>query len=149
MTLIFRKDCYNEEIVRFSLANTNIVKLNEDESKEIGRMLFGKELDMVDLTRHLRSEYPQMHHVIFTAGGEGCYVYDKHTLHHIKSEPVHVVDAIGAGDSFSAAFMYTFCKTGDIIKSAQVGNKVGGFVASSSGAIPKYSEEIRNLLSNL
>ena len=144
-----RKDCYSEEIIRYSLANADIAKLNEDEVVEIGEMLFGKVFQPADFIRELRQGYPHLQHVILTAGGDGCYVYVDHTLHHVKSEPVHVVDAIGAGDSFSASFMYTFFKTGDILKSAEIGNKVGGFVASSSGAIPQYSNEIKALLNTI
>lgn len=143
-----RKDCYNEEIIRYSLEQANIVKLNEDEMVEMAQMLFNKELSPSDFFRELRLSFPNLEHVILTAGGDGCYVYQNHTLHHLRSEPVHVVDAIGAGDSFSAAFIYSFFKSGDILKSAKIGNRVGGFVASSSGAIPKYSEEIKSILAD-
>ncbi|MEQ9423743.1 MAG: carbohydrate kinase [Cyclobacteriaceae bacterium] len=142
-----RKDCYNEAIIRFSLANTDIFKVSEEEINEISLMLFETKLQQADFIRRLIKLYPNIKHVIITAGGDGCYVYDKLALHHIKSEPVHVVDAIGAGDSFSAAFMYTYVNTADAIKSATIANKIGGFVAASSGAIPEYSEEIKGLFS--
>ena len=115
----------------------------------MAQMLFDKEMSQADFVRELQQSFPKLEHVILTAGGEGCYVYIDHKLHHVKSEPVHVVDAIGAGDSFSAAFMYSFFQSGDILKSARIGNKVGGFVASSSGAIPEYSKEIKSLLAGL
>jgi len=144
-----RKDCYNEQIIRFSLEHANVAKLNEDEVTEIGQMLFGKELSQADFVLQLQKSFPNLEHVVLTAGGDGCYVFADHVLHHIQSEPIQVVDAIGAGDSFSAAFMYTFFKTGDILKSARIGNKVGGFVASSSGAIPEYSKEIKTILAEI
>lgn len=144
-----RKDCYHKEVIRLSMEHATVAKLNEDEVVEIGQMLFGDALDPVDFIKHLLSEFKKLDHVILTAGGEGCFIYKDQTLHHVKSDPVQVVDAIGAGDSFSASFMYTFFKTGDIMKAAEIGNKVGGFVASSSGAIPKYSEEIKGLLKSL
>ena len=56
-------------------------------------------------------------------------------------------DAIGAGDSFSAAFMYRYFRTGDAYHSAIIANKVGAFVASQQGAIPEYSMELKALLS--
>ncbi len=144
-----RKDCYNKEIIRLSMEHATVAKLNEEEVIEIGKILFGNALEPVDFIRCLLLEFGKLDHVILTAGGQGCFVYKDHTLYHVKSDPVHVVDAIGAGDSFSAAFMHTFFKTGDVIRSAQIGNKVGGFVASSSGAIPKYSNEIQNLLAKI
>ncbi|MDA0193537.1 MAG: PfkB family carbohydrate kinase [Bacteroidetes bacterium] len=139
-----RKDCYSEEIIRFSLGHATVAKLNEYEVIEVGQML-----SQADFVPKLLGVFPQLEHVILTVGGEGCYVFQDHTLHHIKSEPVHVVDAIGAGDSFSAAFMYSFFKSGDVLKSAEIGNKVGGFVASSAGAIPKYPEAIVKLLQSI
>ena len=141
-----RKDCYSEEVIRFSLGQADIVKLNEEEVVQIGQMLFGKALPPDNFVPELRMSFPQIDHVILTAGGDGCYVFVDNTLHHIKSEPVKVVDAIGAGDSFSAAFMYSFYKSGDILQSARIGNQLGGFVASSSGAIPQYSQDIKDLL---
>ncbi len=144
-----RKNCYSEEIIQSSMEYANVAKLNEDEVVEIGHMLFGEDREPVDFIRHLLAKFQQMEHVILTAGGDGCYAYVGQTLHHVKSEPIHVVDAVGAGDSFSASFMYAFFKTGDVLKAAKIGNKVGGFVASSTGAIPKYPEEIQELLKTL
>jgi len=141
-----RKDCYSEEIIRFSLGHATVAKLNEDEVIEVGQILFGQRLSQADFVPKLLGAFPQLEHVILTAGGDGCYVFKDHTLLHVKSEPIHVVDTIGAGDSFSAAFMYSFFKSGDVLKSAEIGNRVGGFVASSAGAIPKYSETILELL---
>ena len=144
-----RKDCYRKEIISFSLENADVVKLNEDEAAEIGEMLWSEKLTSDDFVLELRKAFPNIKHVIITAGAKGCYIYHDHTLHLVASEPVHVVDAIGAGDSFSAAFMFSFFKTGDILRAAEIGNKVGGYVASSAGAIPAYSQEIKDLLTSL
>ncbi|WP_421896679.1 PfkB family carbohydrate kinase [Marinoscillum sp.] len=50
---------------------------------------------------------------------------------------------VGAGDAFCAAFLNTYLSTKDPRKSARIGNLVGGFVVSESGAIPIYPEQFR------
>jgi fructokinase len=49
--------------------------------------------------------------------------------------PVEVVDAVGAGDSFSAAFLFKFYQKNDPIDAAKFANRIGAMVASSHGAI--------------
>ena len=57
-------------------------------------------------------------------------------------------DAIGAGDAFSAAFMYKYFQAGDAMLAATVANKVGGYVASQEGAIPDYPNDLKQLLAD-
>lgn len=47
--------------------------------------------------------------VVLTCGARGAYFYDGTTLLHGPAAPVQVVDTCGAGDSFIAAFLVSFC----------------------------------------
>jgi len=60
---------------------------------------------------------------------------------------VKVVDTVGAGDAFSAAFLRHYIQTGDVAEAARRGNLLGAYVASQAGAVPEYSAEIRKSLS--
>ncbi|MFM7194270.1 MAG: PfkB family carbohydrate kinase, partial [Bacteroidota bacterium] len=62
---------------------------------------------------------------------------------HVPGRTVIVADAVGAGDSFSAAFVTVLLRSGAILEAAAFANQVGGFVASQRGAIPDYPEELK------
>jgi fructoselysine 6-kinase len=49
------------------------------------------------------------HQVVLTCGARGAYFHDGATLLHGPATPVKVVDTCGAGDSFIAAFLSSFC----------------------------------------
>ena len=76
--------------------------------------------------------------IIVTAAEKGCHLWFDGSLHHIPARKVIVADAVGAGDSFSAAFVTMLLRTGVILEAGKIANQVGGFVASQRGAIPDY-----------
>ncbi len=143
-----RKDSYNQSIIEQSLDHCTLLKVNDEEVSVLSEMLFGEAQGFEAFGKSVCTHYPQIKFVIITAGGDGCFVFDGEALTEIPTEPIQVVDTVGAGDSFSAAFACVYSETKDTIEAARVANKVGGFVASSRGPIPRYSEELKILLPN-
>lgn len=141
-----RKDCYSTDIIRNSLAYCTILKLNDEEVSEISVMIFNENLSFEQFCDQVSNAYPKVKTIIITAGPDGAYVYTDQRLTLVSTCPIKVVDTVGAGDSFSAAFATVFANTKDAIQSASIANKIGGFVASSAGAVPEYSEEIKKWL---
>lgn len=136
-----RKNCFNSETLKTSLGYANIIKLNMDEVHEIARLIWNQEMSLEGFLVRLNKEFsPRI--VIITDGGNGCYVFESNELKHVAGVKVKVKDAVGAGDSFSAAFMAKYMKSKDALLSAMVANKVGAYVASCEGAIPDYSKEL-------
>jgi fructokinase len=141
-----RKACYNSHIVSSSINNCTILKLNVDETPEVSEILFNARIsDPSAFCDRLKQTYARLKIIIITAAEKGCYVHST-SFQQVSGVPVTVADAVGAGDSFSAAFMHVYNATNDPIRSAEVANKVGAFVATKSGAIPEYSPEIVRLL---
>ncbi len=141
-----RKDCYTKEILNYSMGQCTILKVNDEEVSVIGQMVFGLDLSYKEFCQKVKETYGGIKIIIITAGKEGCLIHTNGILDLVPTDPIKVVDTVGAGDSFSAAFMCMYATTQDARRSAVVANKVGGFVASSSGPIPRYSEEIKQLL---
>jgi fructokinase len=81
-----------------------------------------------------------------TAAENGCFIFRDGVLVHVPGKKVVLNDAVGAGDAFSASFMFEFLKHGDVITAATKANAVGAFVASQQGAIPRYPSEVLALL---
>lgn len=133
------------EIVRSSLSLSTIVKLNDDELPKISTLLYGSSLDERDFSSRLRSDFP-VEVVCITKGAAGCSVYSGEDVHDVPGLTVKVVDTVGAGDAFSAAFLRHYVRTGNVAEAARRGNLLGAYVASQAGAVPEYSVEIRRLL---
>jgi len=143
-----RKDCYRKSTIKRSLEYSTIFKLNDEEVEVLSPMLYGNAMQMEDFIRHLSEDY-HIETIIVTAGSEGSFILNNSVLSFVKSYPANVKDTVGAGDSFSAAFLYTFFYTSDILLSLDRANFMGAFVASSNGAIPEYTTEIKQAFSDI
>lgn len=140
-----RKGGFTPEIIKVSLNACTILKLNEDEVAVISELLMRSAMSNERFCEHIKSEYPNIKLVIITASEKGCLIHERELLH-VPGTLVTVQDAIGAGDAFSASFMHIYGLTGDALRAAQVANQVGAFVATRTGAIPKYASHIKGLL---
>lgn len=140
-----RKDFHSREIIGQSLRHANILKINDQEAAVVSDMFYGAVLPLDEFCKQLSIDYGLLF-IIVTAAEKGCYIYFEGSTHHVPARQVTVADAVGAGDSFSAAFVTMLKKSGVVLQAAQVANQVGGFVASSRGAIPEYPEELKGLL---
>jgi fructokinase len=138
-----RKGGYNEAILRESLKFSTIFKLNLDELPLVSKIVIGIEQQPEAFCRSITDMFPDVAIVIITASDKGCFVFDKH-FNYVPGVPVEVQDAVGAGDAFSAAFMHSYFHNEDAVTAAKIANKVGAYVATKSGAIPTYSDLIKD-----
>lgn len=140
-----RKDCYTPSIIQQSLQHCSIFKLNDEEIAVVSNLLYGKEFTMEEFVGHISTDF-QIGVIVITAGARGCYVYADGELHFVKGYPAQVMDTVGAGDAFSAAFVRGYVSHKDPFRAADMANKLGAFVAGSRGPIPTYSAVIKNEL---
>lgn len=140
-----RKEFYSREIVEYSLAHSTVFKVNDSEAEIISKLLYSSILPLEEFTKKVAADF-NIQVIIVTAAEKGCYVYHKNNLTHFAGSKIEVVDAVGAGDSFSAAFMSVYTITRDPLKAASIANQVGAFVATQRGAIPQYSKEIEAIV---
>ncbi|MEQ8238285.1 MAG: PfkB family carbohydrate kinase, partial [Cyclobacteriaceae bacterium] len=124
-----RRDCYTSETIDKSLRYCTILKVGDEEVSTIQELIPHVKAEGFEMfSKTVIRNYPNIRRIITTAGSEGSYIFEDSILHHVPTEPVKVVDAVGAGDSFSASFLATFTKTNNVVQSATIANKVGGFV---------------------
>ena len=140
-----RKGIYSHELISTSLPYCHVFKLNHDEVGIISKMLFRQSLALEDFIRRIRERY-HVHTIIVTASEKGCYVFADDQLQQVEGTKVKVVDAVGAGDAFSAAFIWKYLHNKDAVKAAATANQLGAYVAGARGAIPDYSEAIQKIL---
>lgn len=144
-----RKTGYNAAIIRRSLAHASMLKLNHEEVPVVSSLIAGKALDIPAFCTWITRQFPDIKLVIVTAAEKGCYVSYENRFITVPGVPVTVLDAIGAGDSFSAAFLHAFVRTGNPELAGRIANSVGAFVATQRGAIPAYTREIRKLINTV
>lgn len=141
-----RKNGYSRPVIVDSLRYCNVLKLNIEEVGILAELLFDESFFSVkDFCDHIAEQY-LIRIIIVTAAENGCFIFRDGVLVHVPGKKVVLSDAVGAGDAFSASFMFEFLKHGDVITAATKANAVGAFVASQQGAIPRYPSEMLALL---
>ncbi len=140
-----REGHYLKEVIEPSLKMCTILKLNDEEVITLSEMFYQSNLSTDQFIQRITSDHPKIELVIVTEGAKGCIIYKGVEKFRAESEKVKVKDTVGAGDSFSAAFVHTYLTTNNPERAAFVANKVGGFVASCNGAVPDYTPEIKAL----
>ena len=140
-----RLEYYSKEVISHSLKHSTILKLNDEEVPIISKLLYGKEFLDRDFCRLMNEDW-NIHTIAITRGKQGASVFKAEKYIHVPVIDVPVVDTVGAGDSFSAAFLFGFFFTHDIEKAANLASLVSSYVTSKSGAIPRYDEPVRKAI---
>jgi len=141
-----RKEGYSKMIIMSSLRLCDILKLNVDEVSEISEVLFEDLFFSLRQFCELIAEIYSIKIIVITAAEKGCYVFEKNNFVHLQGHKIDLQDAVGAGDAFSASFMYEYLKHGDVIQAATKANQIGAYVASQKGPIPLYTSDILEIL---
>ncbi|WP_042011792.1 carbohydrate kinase family protein, partial [Capnocytophaga cynodegmi] len=111
-----RLNYYTKEIIDESLKLSNMMKLNDEEVVKIAN-LFGWQGTEEEICKRLLQEYG-LRIVILTKGTQGSYVFATDKISFVSSPKVHVADTVGAGDSFTAAFVAAYLN-GQSVEEAQ------------------------------
>jgi fructokinase len=138
-----RQSFYTTEIIHDSMLLADIVKLNEQELPQIMRLLGLKSGNLKANIRMLLETYG-LKMVCLTRGNLGCMLANEKQIIENQGFKVKVVDAVGAGDAFTAAMVHHFLKGSSLEKTAQAANRLGSYVASQSGATPQIDKGILN-----
>ena len=132
----------NEERVREIVSRVDVFLPSAVEV----RRLTGSE-DWPRASRELAALGPRL--VVVKLGPEGCFVHDAETGRDlaVPALPAGVVDATGAGDSFSGAFMAALVNTsGDIEAAARAGVAAASFTIGDFGTAGIMAAEPETVL---
>jgi fructokinase len=139
-------DC-TPEVLRWSVAHANIIKVSEEELPLTFSFLGGLGLPEGELTpetasRALLENFPNCKLVATTLGAEGSLVTTREGTFRDPGFPVKLVDTVGAGDAFTAGLLHAYLRGASPPVMAKVGNLCGSYVASQQGATPALSAEL-------
>jgi fructokinase len=129
-----RKECYTRESVRFSLDRADVLKLNEDEAHALGDMLGMPH----DTLAHFCAEVVprwSLRYCLVTLGEKGALgVSADGEQAYAPGYEVTLVDSLGAGDAFSAGFVWQVLRGASLVEAVGFGNVLGAIVATQTGA---------------
>jgi sugar/nucleoside kinase (ribokinase family) len=88
--------------------------------------------------------------LVVKRGSRGASAYSATAAWHAPAIPVHVIDAIGAGDSFNAGFLHGFLKGWSTEKCLRFGALTGAWSTTAAGGTSAFadSERCRDLNRN-
>jgi fructokinase len=133
---------YTLSTIETLAAMANVIKMNEDEA---ALLIGGSAENLKESILAFRTKY-QAQTICVTRGGEGAIVWHNNEFYEHPGYPVKVVDTVGAGDSFLAAFVNGLLKKQPMPQILDTACKIGAFVAGKRGANPVYDEAIKGAL---
>lgn len=130
-----RQGFYNKEILCKSMQNCNILKINDEELITVSRMFGYPGIDLQDKCWILIGKY-NLKMLILTCGINGSYVFTPGNVSFQPTPKVEVTDTVGAGDSFTAAFIASILKGKSVTEAHTIAVKTSAFVCTQKGAMP-------------
>ena len=130
-----RQHYYSREVLEESLNLADILKINDEEIRIVADM-FGLGDDDIAACRTLIDRY-SLRLVILTKGAEGSEVITAdETIPQPAGEAV-IVDTVGAGDSFTAAFVVAYLRGDSLADAQRQASDTAAYVCSCKGAMPE------------
>ncbi len=130
---------WNFAIVQDLSRIATVLKLNDAEAELLFHNVFGeKPFNLEEFCRYWSSNYG-VQTLCITLGGAGCAVFMNGTLRTFPGYPIRVVDTVGAGDAFAAAFLHGLHLGWPVERIAPFANSLGALVASRAGATPAWN----------
>lgn len=152
-----RQNFFTKEVIEESLNLCNVLKINDEELVTVSR-LFGwlaesdedfdtiwKNIEFKSCCRNILTKY-NLRMLILTCGVNGSYVFTPDgEISQLGTPKVEVADTVGAGDSFTAAFVSCILLGKTIKEAHKCAVDVSAFVCTQHGAMPKIPRELSKI----
>ena len=138
-----RQGFYNKDILTNSMERCNILKINDEELVVVSRMFGYPGIDLQDKCWILLGKY-NLKMLILTCGVNGSYVFTPGKVSFQPTPKVEVEDTVGAGDSFTAAFIASILKGKSVEEAHATAVRTSAFVCTKKGAMPVLPPEIKD-----
>ena len=130
-----RQGFYTKEILCNSMRKCNILKINDEELVTVSRMFGYPGIDLQDKCWILLAKY-NLRMLILTCGVNGSYAFTPAAVSFVETPKVEVADTVGAGDSFTAAFVASILKGKPVPEAHKIAVATSAFVCTQNGAMP-------------
>ena len=136
-----RQGFYTKEILCNSMERCNILKINDEELVTVSRMFGYPGIDLQDKCWILLGKY-NLKMLILTCGINGSYVFTPGSVSFLPTPQVEVADTVGAGDSFTAAFIASILKGKTVAEAHSCAVRTSAFVCTQQGAMPILPKDL-------
>ena len=134
-----RQHFFTKEIIETSLKVADILKINDEEILTVAGLL-GLDGSPEEACRSILRRYG-LRLVILTKGGDGSDVITDDEVLSLACPKVEIADTVGAGDSFTAAFIRAYLHGDTLAECHRLANEVSAYVCSCHGAMPPYGRK--------
>lgn len=138
-----RQGFYTKDILTNSMERCNILKINDEELVTVSRMFGYPGIDLQDKCWILLGKY-NLKMLILTCGINGSYVFTPGNVSFQPTPTVKVADTVGAGDSFTAAFVASILKGKNVADAHRCAVQTSAFVCTQKGAMPELPKEVKD-----
>ena len=128
-----RQHYYSKEIITDSSRNCNVFKINDDELILLKQLYEKQHLADEEVCRRFIKEY-NLKFLILTAGADYSRIFTPDDSSYIQTPKVAVVDTVGAGDSFTGAFISSILDGQSLCDAHQAAVDRAAYVCSQAGA---------------
>lgn len=137
-----RQNFYSKDVIRESLMRCNVLKINDEELVLIGRMFGYPGLDFENKCWLILGKY-DLDMLVLTCGVNGSYVFSRGAMSYLETPKVTVADTVGAGDSFTGAFVSSILSGKSVPDAHRIAVNVSAFVCTQNGAMPELPEDLK------
>lgn len=131
-----RAPYFTDEIILQSLELANVLKLNDEELPRLADLL-GLSGPVNEQIRQLADRFDLIA-VALTRGANGATLLRNGEIDEHAGVAADVVDTVGAGDAFTAAFTFGLLQRADLRAINQRACAIAAYVCGQAGATPKF-----------
>ncbi len=136
-----RLSFYTPQVISDSLARCNVLKINDEELEVVSGMLGISGGSQQERCIALLEKYG-LRTLILTCGVNGSYVFTGKEVSFVETPRVDVVDTVGAGDSFTGAFVAGMLSGMPLREAHRLAVDTSAYVCSYAGAMPKLPDSL-------
>lgn len=140
--LNLRNDCYERDSCFQCLNNGTIIKISQEEApllKAFNLFEYSDKEQM--LLKNITKSFENIEQIIYTKGSEGSIVFDRKDFYYFRAPHTEVISTVGAGDSYSAAYLYYYLVNRDIPTKERI--RISGNKATElSAKVVEYKEAV-------
>lgn len=130
-----RQGFFTKEILDQSMKKCNVLKINDEELIVVSRLFGYPDTDLRSTCRDLLNRY-HLRMLILTCGVNGSHIFTPGDISYQATPEVEVADTVGAGDSFTAAFVSSIIRGMSVSEAHKRAVEASAYVCTQAGAMP-------------
>lgn len=136
-----RQNFYSKEMIEKSFKKATILKISKEEIGVLNELALTESNDIFDIVVETANKY-NIKIAVLTRGPEGSSVYVKNDdrFYHSPKPQSKVCSTVGAGDSYSACFLYNYLNGVPVEQCLERATKLSDYVVTQLGAVPEYPD---------